>query len=254
MPSFFSSSKGEIGRSAYAFTGIACFCQMEPGPALLRYPRRRRLPDALFLPFARNRLFNTSGADPIRNPFVFALALPFIYAGIVLTVKRLRALHWPIWVSCVSSSSPSSISCFLPPFHLPQDSGSRGREETTENRKAKGFLARPFHAPKDKSLAPPCGRAFGGPRDPAVRLLFVKSDVYGWDLRRSPVRHGPDLRRNLWPSRKTKRMESLTRRRIVPRFFLPSSPSLRPRGYPLPVHGGSHCLSHGRRGRLGRAI
>ena len=80
---FFFSWKGETGRSAYAFTGIALFLikwnldrlfsilvQSEDYPTPFFY----LLPETDF----------TGIADPIRIILpVFALALPFIYVGTV---------------------------------------------------------------------------------------------------------------------------------------------------------------------------
>ena len=114
---FFFSWKGETGRSAYAFTGIALFLikwnldrlfsilvQSEDYPTPFFY----LLPETDF----------TGIADPIRIILpVFALALPFIYVGIVLTVKRLRSLGWPIYSSVLFFVPFVNLLFFFPAFH-----------------------------------------------------------------------------------------------------------------------------------------
>ena len=95
----FFSFDGEVGRSAYAFTGISLFLvKWNLDRLFCDILDDRDFPTPFFYLFPESDLFNTSGpVSPILS--ILALALPFIYVGIVLTVKRLRALHWPIWVS-----------------------------------------------------------------------------------------------------------------------------------------------------------
>ncbi|HAE12103.1 MAG TPA: hypothetical protein DCG39_10730 [Opitutae bacterium] len=129
---FFFSWKGEIGRSAYAFTGIALFLvkwnldrlfsvlvHSEDYPTPFFY----LLPETDFIELA----------DPLRVILpVFALALPFIYVGIVLTVKRLRSLGWPIYSSILFFVPFLNLLFFFLLSILPKDSDSDRDEENEE--------------------------------------------------------------------------------------------------------------------------
>ena len=103
----FFSWKGEIGRSVYAFTGIILF--------LVKWNL-----DRLFSLFANEVRYPTPffyllpeiSSETVRTDLILpccGLALPFIYLGLVLTVKRLRSLGWPIY---------SSILFFVPFVNL----------------------------------------------------------------------------------------------------------------------------------------
>ena len=68
---------------AYAFTGLALFLIMEPGPVLSFLVHSEDYPTPFF--YLLPEIDFNGVADPIRIILpVFALALPFIHAGIVL--------------------------------------------------------------------------------------------------------------------------------------------------------------------------
>ena len=96
---FLFAWKGEIGRSAYAFTGLALFLlkwNLDRLFSFLVQSENYPTPFFYLLPVTDF----TSTADPVQLILpIFGLALPFIYIGIVLTVKRLRSLGWPIYSS-----------------------------------------------------------------------------------------------------------------------------------------------------------
>ena len=102
---FLFSWKGKIGRSAYAFTGLALFLLKWNLDRLFSFlVQSENYPTPFFYVLPETDF--TSTADPAQLILpIFGLALPFIYIGIVLTVKRLRSLGWPIY---------SSILFFVP--------------------------------------------------------------------------------------------------------------------------------------------
>ncbi len=80
------------------------------------------------------RPFDTSVLllDGHQRSFVWtllALALPFIFAGVVLTVRRLRDLRWPLWLVVLfffPRSIPFCLRCW---FWLPPRFPSRRRSK-----------------------------------------------------------------------------------------------------------------------------
>src|SRR5688572_30361416 len=91
--------EGEVGRGPYAFWGLVLFG--------LKYNIDRivvlKLTGEAWRPwdyfFGGNALKPLSaGADDPKIFFLLmAIALPFIWTGIVLTLRRLRGLGWPPW-------------------------------------------------------------------------------------------------------------------------------------------------------------
>jgi uncharacterized membrane protein YhaH (DUF805 family) len=96
---FLFSWKGKTGRSAYAFTGLALFLLKWNLDRLFSFlVQSENYPTPFFYVLPETDF--TSTADPAQLILpIFVLALPFIYIGIVLTVKRLRSLGWPIYSS-----------------------------------------------------------------------------------------------------------------------------------------------------------
>jgi len=203
---FFFSWKGEIGRSAYAFTGIALFLikwnldrlfsillQSEDYPTPFFY----LLPETDF----------TGVADPIRIILpVFALALPFIYVGIVLTVKRLRSLGWPIY-SCVLFFVPFvNLLFFFLLSILPQDSGSPRHQKNEE--KGASWLDRFLPKGQVACAALVAGLSAGlGTLFVFLSLLTEIGQDYGWGFfvglpfamgLTSAVTYGHHERRSVW--------------------------------------------------------
>ena len=96
--------KGELGRSVYAFTGIALFLVKWNLDRLVSFFTYDSFPSPFpyLLPITDVQSEKELSNDAL---LMLAMALPFIYVGIVLTVKRLRSLQWPLF------------TCFL--FFLP---------------------------------------------------------------------------------------------------------------------------------------
>ena len=180
LSSLFFSWKGEIGRSVYAFTGIALFLVkwnldrfiapsllFEAFPSPLHYLQ----PD-FSLEVPANELSNNA-------LLMLAMALPFIYVGIVLTVKRLRALHWPIF-ACVLFFIPFvNLLFFFLLSILPKYTSSSPEQESEE--KTKGWLDRVI--PKGQAT---CAALVTG-LSAALGTLFVFLSLqtgigqdYGW--------------------------------------------------------------------------
>ena len=103
----FFSWKGEIGRSVYAFTGIILFLVKWNLDRLFSFfANEVRYPTPFFY------LLPEISSETVRTDLIlpcFGIALPFIYLGLVLTVKRMRSLGWPIY---------SSILFFVPFVNL----------------------------------------------------------------------------------------------------------------------------------------
>ena len=95
----FFSWKGELGRSVYAFTGIALFLVKWNLDRLISFLTYDSFPSPFpyLLPVTDFQSEKELSNDAL---LMLAMALPFIYVGIVLTVKRLRSLQWPL-LTCI---------------------------------------------------------------------------------------------------------------------------------------------------------
>ena len=95
----FFSWKGELGRSVYAFTGIALFLVKWNLDRLISFLTYDSFPSPFpyLLPVADFQSEKELSNDAL---LMLAMALPFIYVGIALTVKRLRSLQWPL-LTCI---------------------------------------------------------------------------------------------------------------------------------------------------------
>ena len=106
---FLFSLKGKIGRGAYAFSGLALFLlKWNLDRSFSFLVQGENYPTPFFYVLPETDFYSTADPAQLILP-IFGLALPFIYIGIVLTVKRLRSLGWPIY---------SSILFFVPFINL----------------------------------------------------------------------------------------------------------------------------------------
>ena len=203
---FFFSWKGEIGRSAYAFTGLALFLvkwNLDRFFSILVHSEDYPTPFFYLLP----ETDFTGVADPLRVILpVFALALPFIYVGIVLTVKRLRSLGWPIYSSILFFVPFLNLLFFFLLSILPKDSGSQ-RDEENDKRGA-GWLDRFLPQGQVACAALVAGLSAGlGTLFVFFSLLTEIGQDYGWGFFVGPpfamgltsaVTYGHHERRSVW--------------------------------------------------------
>ena len=126
---FLFSWKGEIGRSSYAFTGLALFLLKWNLDRLFSFlSRGENYPTPFFYLLPETDRISTVDPAQVILP-IFGLALPFIYIGIVLTVKRLRSLGWPIYLSILFFVPFINFLFFFLLSILPKDSPSKGTNE-----------------------------------------------------------------------------------------------------------------------------
>ena len=128
------SWKGELGRSVYAFTGIALFLVKWNLDRLISFLTYDSFPSpfAYLLPVTDFQSEKELSDDAL---LMLAMALPFIYVGIVLTVKRLRSLHWPL-LTCVLFFLPFvNLLFFFLLSILPKPIASSQEEEREEKPK-----------------------------------------------------------------------------------------------------------------------
>ena len=130
------SWKGEVDRSAYAFTGIALF--------LVKWNLDRLISFLVFDSYPSPFSYLLPVTDfPTQNELstvllMLALALPFIYVGIVLTVKRLRSIQWPIY-TCFLFFVPFVNLLFFFLLSILPKVGASNRDQESKG-KAKGWL------------------------------------------------------------------------------------------------------------------
>ena len=161
---FFFSWKGEIGRSAYAFTGIALFLIKWNLDRLFSILLQSEDYPTLLLPVARNRLHGGRRSNPHnpsrlcpRPPLYLRWDCPYGQKAPLARVAHL--LLRPLFVPFVNLLF---FSCF--------PSCPKTRVPDTRKRQKGSRLARPFSPPRTSRLRRPGGRPFGGPRY-SVRLL-----------------------------------------------------------------------------------
>src|ERR1700730_1564068 len=95
------SSEGTIDRGPYALVGLIGFAikhNLDRIVATLVFHRRWGLFD-YWIPFGRAvRITSLDRSDRIFLVSMLALSLPFIWVGVVLTMRRLRAISLPAWL------------------------------------------------------------------------------------------------------------------------------------------------------------
>ena len=200
----FFSWKGEIGRSVYAFTGIILFLVKWNLDRLFSFfANEVRYPTPFFylLPEISSEIVRTDLIMPC-----FGIALPFIYLGLVLTVKRMRSLGWPIYSSILFFVPFVNLLFFFLLSILPQNSPL---EWNRKNRpRTKEWLDR--FLPRGKvacaSLAMGLSATLGT-LFVSLSLLTGVGQDYGWGFfvglpfamgLTSAVTYGHHERRSLW--------------------------------------------------------
>lgn len=200
----FFSWKGEIGRSVYAFTGIILFLVKWNLDRLFSFfANEVRYPTPFFY------LLPEISSETVRTDLIlpcFGIALPFIYLGLVLTVKRMRSLGWPIYSSILFFVPFVNLLFFFLLSILPQNSPL---EWNRKNRpRTKEWLDR--FLPRGKvacaSLAMGLSATLGT-LFVSLSLLTGVGQDYGWGFfvglpfamgLTSAVTYGHHERRSLW--------------------------------------------------------
>ncbi len=200
----FFSWKGEIGRSVYAFTGIILFLVKWNLDRLFSlFANEVRYPTPFFY------LLTEINSETVRTDLIlkcFGIAQPFIYLGLVLTVKRLRSLGWPIYSSILFFVPFVNLLFFFLLSMLPQNSPL---EWNRKNRpRTKEWLDR--FLPRGKvacaSLAMGLSATLGT-LFVSLSLLTGVGQDYGWGFfvglpfamgLTSAVTYGHHERRSLW--------------------------------------------------------
>lgn len=91
--------RGTIDRGEYAFWGLLLFAvkyNLDRIISAVVFHRPWFLTN-YFVPSPRETLLSLKWTDALFFQNMLILALPFIWVGIVLTLRRLRSLRWPLW-------------------------------------------------------------------------------------------------------------------------------------------------------------
>jgi uncharacterized membrane protein YhaH (DUF805 family) len=245
---FLFSWKGEIGRSAYAFTGLALFLLKWNLDRLFSFlVQSENYPTPFFYLLPETDFTSTADPAEVILP-IFGLALPFIYIGIVLTVKRLRSLGWPIYSSVLFFVPFINFLFFFLLSILPKSSPTA---EINEDKKKKhGWLDR--FLPRGKVAC----AALVSVLFATLGTLFVSLSLHAEIGQEKKICwltlcHGTYLCRNLRTSRKTQGKNLHWGCPTDACLFLSPFACLGHRRNPLPVHGCSHCITFGRSGGMG---
>ncbi len=112
---------------------------------------------------------------------LLGLALPFIYMGIVLTIKRLRSLEWPAWLAVLFFAPFVNLLFFLLLSILPE----RGTLQEKSSEKTKGNLNARLHRliPQSNFACAACAvtvSALAIVGISALTLHFSFFESYGW--------------------------------------------------------------------------
>jgi uncharacterized membrane protein YhaH (DUF805 family) len=94
------SWSGEIDRGAYAFWGALLFAvkyNLDRVVLKVCFDRSWSLLEYFSPEGPGGKSFNKFSARELA--VLLALALPFLWAGVVLTLRRLRSLRWPLWLT-----------------------------------------------------------------------------------------------------------------------------------------------------------
>ena len=92
---------GRIGRVPYALTGLIAFVlkySLDRFIAASAFGREWPLSGYWISPFGSVKLAFTLQDNASFIATLLAMALPFIWLGVVLTIRRLRSVGWPIWL------------------------------------------------------------------------------------------------------------------------------------------------------------
>ena len=104
--------EGTIGRVAFALIGLLAFVLkycLDFFIARFAFGREWPLTGYWFFPFSAVSLEKTLQENAGFIAALLVLALPFIWLGVVLTIRRLRSIGWPNW---------PVVFFFLPFFNL----------------------------------------------------------------------------------------------------------------------------------------
>lgn len=91
---------GPVDRGAYWIIGLSGFAikhNIDRVIASTVFGRKWSLFNYL-LPETSRSVLSEQGADLSFLALILALSLPFIYTGVALTIRRLRAVGWPLWL------------------------------------------------------------------------------------------------------------------------------------------------------------
>jgi hypothetical protein len=113
---FLFSWKGKVDRRSYAFVGVSLFfvkwnLDRLIADTFIQNDNLFLLPLAYLIPTKGwNEFFHDDKSTILA---MSGLALPFIYIGIILTIKRLRAMDWPLWLAVLFFAPFVNLLFFL---------------------------------------------------------------------------------------------------------------------------------------------
>src|SRR4026209_1303647 len=174
---------GTVDRAAYVFIGVMGFAlkhNLDRLVATFIFHRPWGIFNYWIPPAKAVRITSLPREDAAFRASMFALSLPFIWVGVVLTLRRLRAVRLPLWLIAVFFLPVINLAFFSVLSVLPSRENedavfrSHGRERDT-------FLAKviPDHTLGSAAMAIlltlPVGAA-------ATGLAVLTFGGYGWGL------------------------------------------------------------------------
>lgn len=177
-------SDGRIGRGPYALIGVLGFAikhNIDRFMATLVFHRQWSLFNYWIPPTKAIRITSLPREDAVFLATMLAIALPFIWVGVALTVRRLRDVGLPPWLVAVFFLPVINLVLFAFLSILPSHQAEFLRGEPLSGGRSKGFLDRmiPESAAGSAAMAVLLTGAFGA----AMTALGTKGFVrYGWGL------------------------------------------------------------------------
>jgi hypothetical protein len=192
---------GTIDRAAYLIIGVIGFAlkhNLDRLVATLIFHRRWGIFNYWIPPAKAVRITALPKEDAIFLATMLAMALPFIWVGVVLTLRRLRAVRLPLWLIAVFflpvvNLAFFAVLSFLPSREEKEDSTPRSRVRGRDSLLAKVIPDHPLgSAAMAILLTLPVGAA-------ATGLAVQAFGGYGWSLFVAlPFCLGLDLSAPLW--------------------------------------------------------
>lgn len=167
--------KGEVGRGPYAGWGF--------GLAALKYNLDRLVAVHLFdRPWTLESYLETNpeslllnSAEAIFYGTILTLALPFVWIGVSMTIRRLRSIGAPTWLAVLFFAPAINLLFFLILSLIP----ARGEQYEPDNER-RGFA---WLLPRNPLGAAVVGTVLAGLFGVGCALVAVHGlEVYGWGL------------------------------------------------------------------------
>lgn len=175
--------RGTVSRTAYLWTGVILFALKYNLDRLLSHSIRDQKwypPDYLFPLGDVNRISDITREDGIFVLMMLAVAAPFIWIGVGMTIRRLRSIGLPLWLASVFFLPFANLVFFALLSILPEKTAAaHARDSAGGPARRPGFLERTL--PRDEFGSGAFALLFTLPAGLLCLWLSVKVfQEYGW--------------------------------------------------------------------------